>query len=283
MQIDNTMAKKILSETKGASTVGFTHSLNPYSGCAFGCSYCYVREMPIQKYKDIPWGEWIDIKLNAVENYSKEINSLRRRNKPINIFMSTATDPYQPIERKVEITRKILTEMIESPPDFLQIQTRSPLVVRDLDILLELQQRCGLLVSMTIETDREDVKRLFAPLAPGINLRLKALRNVHAAGIATQASISPLLPFTPDFPKRLQGIVDRIYIDSLNIGDGLKGKRSEQLGMPLLFQRNGFSKWYQPDIHLKTNNYFNKYFDEKIIFLSSSREYPLKGKICTID
>lgn len=84
--------------------------------------------MPIQKYKDIPWGEWIDIKLNAVENYSKEINSLRRRNKPINIFMSTATDPYQPMERKVEITRKILTEMIKSPPDFLQIQTRSPLV-----------------------------------------------------------------------------------------------------------------------------------------------------------
>ncbi|MEJ3720313.1 hypothetical protein WGM54_20230 [Paenibacillus polymyxa] len=108
-------------------------------------------------------------------------------------------------------------------------------MVRDLDILLELQQRCELLVSMTIETDREDVKPLFAPLALGINQRLKALRNVHAAGINTQASISPLLPFTPDFPKRLQRIVDRIYIDSLNIGDGLKGKRSVQLGMPLLF------------------------------------------------
>ncbi|AKG37195.1 SPL family radical SAM protein [Paenibacillus durus] len=283
MQINDTMAKKILSETKGESTVGFTHSLNPYSGCAFGCSYCYVREMPIQKYKDIPWGEWINIKLNAAENYNKEINSLRGRNKPINIFMSTATDPYQPIERKVEITRKILTEMIESPPDFLQIQTRSPLVVRDLDLLLELQQRCELLVSMTIETDREDIKRLFAPLAPGINLRLKALEDVHATGIATQASISPLLPFTPDFPKRLQGIVDRIYIDSLNIGDGLKGERSKRLGMPLIFQKNGFSKWYQPDIHLKTYNYFIKQFNERTVFLSSSKKYPLKGKICTFN
>ncbi|WP_249930995.1 hypothetical protein [Paenibacillus polymyxa] len=128
------------------------------------------------------------------------------------------------------VTRKILTEMIESPPDFLQIQTRSPLVVRDLDILSELQQRCELLVSMTIETDREDVKRLFAPLAPGINQRLKALRNVHAAGINTQAAISPLLPFTPDFPKRLQRIVDRIYIDSLNIWRWFKGEAIRAIG-----------------------------------------------------
>ncbi|MBD7971019.1 SPL family radical SAM protein [Paenibacillus gallinarum] len=252
MEINNTIAKKILSETKGESTVGFTHSLNPYSGCAFGCSYCYVREMPIQKYKDIPWGEWINIKINAAENYKKEIKNLRRKNKSINIFMSTATDPYQPIERKVEMTRKILREMIESPPDFLQIQTRSPLVERDLDILLKLQERCELLVSMTIETDREDIKRTFSPFAPGINLRLKSLKNIHTAGVPTQASISPLLPFTPDFPEKLKGIVDRIYIDSLNIGDGLKGKRSERLGMPLLFQKNELSRWYQPEIHLKS-------------------------------
>lgn len=279
MDINNIVSKKILSETKGESTVGFTHSLNPYSGCAFGCSYCYVREMPIQKYKDIPWGEWINIKINAAENYKNENKNLRRKNKPINIFMSTATDPYQPIERKVEMTRKILTEMIESPPDFLQIQTRSPLVERDLDILLKLQGRCELLVSMTIETDREDIKRTFSPFAPGINLRLKSLKNIHTAGIATQASISPLLPFTPDFPRKLQGIVDRIFIDSLNIGDGLKGKRSERLGMPLLFQKNELSKWYQPEIHLKTYKYFIKFFDEEIVFLSSNKVYPLKGKV----
>ncbi|MFT9371833.1 hypothetical protein ACU1JV_19855 [Paenibacillus sp. T2-29] len=98
--------------------------------------------------------------------------------------------------------------MIESPPDFLQIQTRSPLVVRDLDILLELQQRCELLVSMTIETDREDVKPLFAPLALGINQRLKALRNVHAAGINTQAS--HLILFCPSrqiSPKDYRGLL----------------------------------------------------------------------------
>ncbi|MGG4132176.1 radical SAM protein [Paenibacillus illinoisensis] len=279
MQVDEIYAKKILSELKGSSTAGFTHSLNPYSGCAFGCTYCYVREMPIQKYKDLPWGEWVHIKANATENYKNEIKNLRKRDKPINIFMSTATDPYQPLESKIQLTQKILREMISSPPDFLQIQTRSPLIERDLEVLLQLQQRCDVLVSMTIETDREDLKRIFSPFAPGVNLRLKSLGNIHDAGIPTQASISPLLPFTPDFPEKLQGKVDRIFIDSLNVGDGMKGKRSERLGMPELFQINKLSKWYDPEIHQKAYNYFIKYFNKRIVFLSSSKEYPMRGRV----
>lgn len=134
IEMKETLSKKILTEAKGYLDVGFTHSLNPYSGCAFSCRYCYVREMPIQRFKEIPWGEWLDIKTNAAENYRNEIIKLRRKNKPVNIFMSSATDPYQPIERKANITRAILAEMIENPPDFLQIQTRSPLITRDIDL-----------------------------------------------------------------------------------------------------------------------------------------------------
>ena len=98
-------AKTILTEVKGYLDVGFTHSLNSYSGCAFACKYCYVREMPIQKFKDMPWGTWLEVKTNAAENYRKEIIKLRKKNKPVHIFMSSATDPYQPIERKAGITR----------------------------------------------------------------------------------------------------------------------------------------------------------------------------------
>jgi DNA repair photolyase len=250
MEIKETLAKKILTEAKGYLDVGFTHSLNPYSGCAFSCRYCYVREMPIQRFKDIPWGEWLDIKTNAAENYRNEIIKLRKKNKPVNIFMSSATDPYQPIERNTNITRGILEEMIENPPDFLQIQTRSPLITRDIDLLVKLKDKCEILVSMTIETDREDMKQIFAPYAPGINLRLKALKEIHDAGISTQSSISPVLPFTPDFPKVLDGIVDHIWIDTLSIGDGSMGKRSERLGMPALFQEHELSKWYRKDIHV---------------------------------
>lgn len=112
---------------------------------------------------------------------------------------------------------------------------------------------------MTIETDREDIKRLFAPVAPGIKLRIQALREVHEVGITTQASISPVLPFTPDFPKLLEGIVDRIWIDTLNIGDGSMGKHSERLDMHQLFKAYGLSEWYQKDIHLRVEKYFKKH------------------------
>lgn len=271
------VARKILTEAKGYLDVGFTHSLNPYSGCEFSCRYCYVREMPIQKYKEIPWGSWLDIKINVAESYKKEISLLRKKNKPVNIFMSSATDPYQPMERKVKITREILIAMIDHPPDFLQIQTRSPLITRDIDLLVKLKEKCDVLVSMTIETDREDIKRLFAPYAPGIQLRLKALREVYEAGLSTQASISPVLPFTPDFPKILEGIVDHIWIDTLSIGDGAMGKRSETLGMPKLFEENELSKWYQKNIHLKVEKYFKKFFSSDMIRVSKKGAFPQKN------
>jgi DNA repair photolyase len=274
IEIKEILAKKILTEAKGYLDVGFTHSLNPYSGCAFSCRYCYVREMPIQRFKEFPWGEWLDIKTNAAENYRNEIIKLRDKNKPVNIFMSSATDPYQPIERKANITRGIIEEMIENPPDFLQIQTRSPLVTRDIDLLVNLKEKCEVLVSMTIETDREDIKQLFSPYAPGIKLRIKALKEVHDAGVSTQASISPVLPFTPDFPKVLDGIADHIWIDTLSIGDGSMGKRSERIGMPKLFEEQGLSKWYQKDLHVKVEKYFNKYFRSEMIRVSKKEAFP---------
>ena len=274
MEIKEIISKNILTEAKGYLDVGFTHSLNPYSGCAFSCLYCYVREMPIQRFREVPWGQWLDIKTNAVENYRKEIMKLRKKEKPVNIFMSSATDPYQPIERKAEITRGILEEMIENPPDFLQIQTRSPLVTRDIDLLVKLKEKCKVLLSMTMETDREDVKQIFAPYAPGIKLRIKALNEVHAAGIATQASISPVLPFTPEFPKALVGIVDHIWIDTLSIGDGAMGKRSERLGMPNLFKQHGLTRWYEKNLHVKVEKYFNKYFPSEMIRVSKNEAFP---------
>lgn len=273
MNKNEILAKKILTEAKGYLDVGFTHSLNPYSGCAFSCRYCYVREMPIQRFKGIPWGEWVDIKTNAAENYRNEIMKHRKKNKPVNIFMSSATDPYQPIERKASVTRRILEEMLENPPDFLQIQTRSPLITRDIDLLLKLKDKCNALVSMTIETDREDVKQIFAPYAPGIKLRLKAVKEVHDAGISTQASISPVLPFTPDFPKVLDGIVDHIWIDTLSIGDGSMGKRSAKLGMPAVFEEHGLSDWYQKDLHVKVEKFFKKYLPSEMIRISKSEAF----------
>ncbi|NIK70817.1 radical SAM protein [Paenibacillus sp. BK720] len=275
VEIKDIVSKSILSEAKGYLDTGFTHSLNPYSGCSFACKYCYVREMPIQKFKQIPWGEWVDIKTNAADIYRNEVNKLRRKNKPVHIFMSSATDPYQPVEREAGITRRILREMLEVPPDLIQIQTRSPLIMKDMDLIVQLKDKCQVLVSMTVETDREDMKRLFAPYAPGIKLRLKALRELHAAGIATQAAISPVLPFTPDFPKVLEGIADRIWIDTLTIGDGSMGKRSKRLGMPQLFDDHNLADWYRSDIHARVETYFRSFFPAEMIHVSKSEAFPL--------
>ncbi len=272
--MNEVMAKQLLTEAKGYLDVGFTHSLNPYSGCAFACRYCYVREMPIQKFKGIPWGQWVDRKANAAAIYRKEMVKLRAKGKPVRLFMASVTDPYQPIEREARITRGLLEGMLEHPPDWLQVQTRSPLVARDIDLLQQLQQRCDVLVSMTVETDREDVKRIFAPYAPGIKLRIQALEQVHAAGIATQAAISPVLPFTPDFPIRLQGIADHIWIDTLSIGDGSMGRRSARLGMPQLFDEHGLSQWYQGDLHDKVKKHFLKHWPAGRVHVSREEAFP---------
>lgn len=273
--VKNIVSKSILSKAQGYLDIGFTHSLNPYSGCTFACSYCYVREMPIQTFKDTPWGTWLEIKTNAADIYRSELRKLRRSSKTVNLFMSSATDPYQPIERKAEVTRAILQAMIDEPPDLLQIQTRSPLITRDLDLLVELNKKCELLVSITVETDREDMKRIFAPHAPGIKLRLKALKALHQAGIRTQAAISPVLPFTLNFPNALQGIVDRIWIDTLMLGDGMNGRRSERLGMPQLFAAHGLSEWYRGDIHARVESYFKKHFSHAMIHISKQQAFPL--------
>ncbi|MDP9727089.1 radical SAM protein [Alicyclobacillus sp. TC] len=272
-ELKNVAAKKILTEAKGYLDVGFTHSLNPYSGCVFACRYCYVRELPIQKFRDLDWGNWVDMKTNAAENYRNEMLKLRKKNKAVKIFMSSATDPYQPIERDAQITRSVMEQMVENPPDFLQIQTRGPLVTRDLNLLVQLNEKCEVWVSMTLETDREDVKRIFAPLAPGIQRRLEALREIHEAGISTQAAISPVLPFTPDFPKLLNGWVDRVWIDTLSIGDGSLGKRSERLGMPQLFQEHGFIDWYKSDLHLQVAHYFKKFFPQDKVLVSREEAF----------
>ncbi|MFX4303233.1 radical SAM protein [Alicyclobacillus tolerans] len=273
VELKNVAAKKILTEAKGYLDVGFTHSLNPYSGCVFACRYCYVRELPIQKFRDLDWGNWVDMKTNAAENYRNEMLKLRKKNKAVKIFMSSATDPYQPIERDAQITRSVMEQMVENPPDFLQIQTRGPLVTRDLNLLVQLNEKCEVWVSMTLETDREDVKRIFAPLAPGIQRRLEALREIHEAGISTQAAISPVLPFTPDFPKLLNGWVDRVWIDTLSIGDGSLGKRSERLGMPQLFQEHGFIDWYKSDLHLQVAHYFKKFFPQDKVLVSREEAF----------
>jgi len=244
-------SKTILNPT-GGFLATFTHSLNAYQGCAFGrggCPYCYVRAMPIQRFADKPWGEWVKAKMNAPELLGRELAKLK--GKPLRIFMSTATDPYQGAEARLKLTRRIL-EVFASNGDFgrLVVQTRSPLIERDIDVLSSLGNR--VVASITVETNRDEVRRALTPTTPSVERRLLTLERLSGAGIETQAAISPVLPCDPEqFADLVAPVSSRVVVDTLVDGDGAGGRRSRELGMPELLAQQGYADWMTSDIPIR--------------------------------
>jgi len=196
-------------------------------------------------FRPEPWGEWAEAKRGDPATLKRELARAAAKG-PVAVFFSSATDPYQPLEAKLRLTRGLLEAMAEAetPPDFVLLQTRGPLVTRDIDALRRLGARVR--VSMTVETDLEDVCRALTPSAPPLAGRLRALRELADAGIAVQAAVSPLLPHTPAFAELLAAAAPRIVLDDYFRGDGSAGRRSERLGMRELYAERGWSEWYSP-------------------------------------
>lgn len=231
--------------------------------------------MPIALFREEDWGEWVDIKENGVTLLKKEIPKAKKKG-PVSIFMSSSTDPYQPIEYKTELTRSLLQAMVEETPDFLFVQTRSPLITRDLDILKKLGK--NVLVSITVETDLESVRKVFAPHAPPIPARLKALKEIREADIPVQAAVAPLLPCSEEFPDKLRNAVHRVTLDDFFMGDGSGGKRTEQLGIRQQFEEHGFTDWYDRKAYLKIKRRLLDKFSEDSIYISQEGFYPPKER-----
>ncbi|CAM3083622.1 SPL family radical SAM protein [Paenibacillus taichungensis] len=250
---------------------GYTHTLNPYTGCAFGCSYCYVRQMPVSLFRNEPWGSWVDVKQEAANVFAKELKRAKSKGK-VTLFMSSSTDPYQPVEYKEQITRSLLEVMAEDPPDFILVQTRSPLVTRDIDLLQKLGDRVR--VSMTVETDLDDIRKQFSPSAPPIAGRLRALEQLRDAGIPTQAAIAPVLPSSENFAAILRPLVDRICVDDYFMGDGSEGKRTRRLGMKPLYEQVGKEDWYSPEAYKMVVERMKAHFEEHEIWISQAGFEP---------
>ncbi|MEP7338607.1 MAG: radical SAM protein [Acidobacteriota bacterium] len=253
--IEQVQAKSILNPT-GGFLATYTHSLNAYQGCAFGknsCPYCYVRAMPVQRFSGKPWGDWVKAKMNAPELLRQELEKARRKGSfgALRIFMSTATDPYQGAEARLKITRGVLEVFAESGEfGLLVVQTRSPLVERDIDLLKRLGARVW--VSFTIETNRDEVRRQITPASPSIERRLMTLERLTAAGLKTQAAISPLLPCDAEaFADLIAPRASRAVVDTLIHGDGAGGRRSAELGMPEVLRQFGYEDWMREDAHIE--------------------------------
>ena len=247
--IDN---KSILSPTRGFLGPGYTHTLNPYSGCAYAktvCGlFCYAQhEGNITKGR--PW-QLYGAKKNAASAYRVDYDRLKRprrgESKPLKIFMSSVTDPYVPQEKTQGITRSVLLEMLERPPDVLVIQTHATLVERDIDIIEALSKRSRVWVSITIETDMDELPVGFPRHASLPSRRIDALALFRRRGILTQATVSPLLPLVDPigFARRLEVACDRVIVDHYLIGDGSKnGLRTKRTGFGELLEAAGYGEW----------------------------------------
>ena len=183
-------AREILTRATGFMEA-YDFTLNPYSGCSFGCTYCYAAFFSRDVEKRDSWGYWVNVKENAVELMEK------RRPGALDgklIYMSSVTDPYQPVERELQLTRGILEIMAERHKPKLVIQTRSPSIVRDCDLFRRIEENGGRVqVNMTVTTDDEDIRRTFEPFCPSNPVRLQAIGEVQAAGVDTCITMTPLL------------------------------------------------------------------------------------------
>lgn len=216
MEVTEIQASTILTPQKVGSLAGhYTYSLNPYAGCAFRCSYCYVPKFPSARHDDYTkWGQWVEAKINAPALIQKE----RSKVFGSSIFFSSATDPYQYIELKYRLSRKCLKELLRYRPAKLTMHTRSHLILEDVDLLAQFGDIVRVGVSIT--TDDESVQREFEPGAPSIKRRLQLLQGLKNAGIKVHASLSPLLPCNPQrLVSLLKPFVDTVWIDSMRHPD----------------------------------------------------------------
>lgn len=202
------------------------YCINPYVGCAHACRYCYATFMKRFTGHTEPWGSFVDVKINAPEVLRREL----KRAEKGGIILSSVTDPYQPLEAKYQITRKCLEvlTLFQFPVDIL---TKSPLVLRDIDIISRLKNAE---VGITITTDDERIRKIFEPKAPAIHVRMEALKKLHGAGIKTYAFIGPVLPMNPEnLLRQVKPYVNHVLIDRMNYENRIRW----------LYKKHGIEEW----------------------------------------
>lgn len=224
---------------------GLDYSLNPYVGCGHGCIYCYAKATLRDEAKALKWGKFVWIKKNLVEVLAKEV---LRKPKGI-VGLSTVTDPYQPIEEKVKLSRKCL-EILVRRGFKVSIQTKSSLVLRDLDLI----KLGGFDVGLTITTMDDYLASLIEPRASKPSERAEALRRLSEENVETWLFLGPIIPELNDSDESIREVVEVAYetkseliVDKLNLRmwvlDGMKPlldeykpKLAEKL--PLLLKPN---------------------------------------------
>jgi DNA repair photolyase len=199
-------AKSLLNRCVSGRRLPFTWTINPYRGCEFACRYCYARYT--HEFMEMRDGAEFEQKIYVKQHTADLLRRDLRRVKPGEaIALGTATDPYQPAERRYEVTRGILEEFARHRGFELGIVTKSNLIVRDVDLLRAVAQNNVLSIHVTVTTLNVDLARILEPRAPRPDLRMEAVRDLSAAGLTVGVSASPVLPGITDAPADLEAVV----------------------------------------------------------------------------
>jgi DNA repair photolyase len=246
MEVTAVRVRNVLTRTSGYLRGVTSHSLQPYRGCALGNSLCGVG-CYVQHARHLlggrSWGSFVDVRENAADSYlryaPRERSWARRECGGFSIFLSSATEPFPPQERRYRITRDLLIRMLDEPPDELVVQTHSHQVSRETDLLAELGARCRLRVHISIETDLETFPGL-PRHASSVARRFEAAGDLRRAGVRTVITVAPLLPIErpEEFFARCAACADAVVLDHFIGGDGTPdGRRTRATLLPAAVAR----------------------------------------------
>jgi DNA repair photolyase len=204
--------KKIKSVVTKSNLPATDFVINPYIGCQHSCVYCYADFMKrFTGHTQEEWGSFVDVKINAPETIDPS-----KIPRGALVLFGSVTDPYQPIESKYKITRRCLEKLLESQPK-IEILTKSPLVLRDIDLLKQFK---NLRVGISVGVLDEEYARALEPYVVSPKKRIETLKKLHEAGIETYLFVSPIFPKISDISALLdsvKGYIGEAMFENLNI------------------------------------------------------------------
>lgn len=257
LKIKEIKAKSIIVK----SGLDVDYVINPYVGCQNSCVYCYARFMKRFTNHHEPWGQFVDVKINAPDLIPEKSEQYRNKS----IMLSSVTDSYQPVETRYKLTRKILEKLVPLQPD-LCVMTKSGLIIRDIDLLKQFK-KCIAGVSLSLLDD--EIRKEVEPFASSVEKRINAVKKLKQAGIKTFIFISPLFPELSNWKsiiEKTRDSVDEFWFENLNLYPSIQGNIFQWLRK----SHSDLVRVYQK-IYFTENDYWSQVEKEIESYCTSNR------------